>query len=162
MSSFDFAHLWRPTLHPAEVVVRAAIVYVFVMAVFRTAGRKAIQRWGMPEVALLFLVTTALRKSIVGDDASLTTAMIALVTIAALDRLLAAVTFRWVRAADAVEGPVLWLVRDGTLDRAAMARAKIADGELLARVRARGHERLDEIRHAWFERNGDVTIVFRS
>ncbi len=158
---FDFAKLWIPERNPLEVVFRAAVIYLFVQVAFRVAGRKAMQRWGPPEVALLFLVTTSLRKSIVAEDASLTSAAIALVTILALDRLIAWVVFRSRRSADLVEGPVLRLVRDGELDRAALARARIADHELLAHVRAKGHERLDEIRDAWFERTGEVTIVFR-
>ena len=162
MKDFDFGRLWTPELHPAEVVLRAAVIYLFAQLAFRVAGRKALQRWGMPEIALLFLVTTALRKSIVAEDASLTTAMIALATILALDRLLTVVTFRWRTGADAVEGPVLRLVRDGALDRAALSRARISEDELLSRVRAHGRERLDEIKDAYFERSGEVTIVFRS
>lgn len=161
MRAFDFGRLWTPELHPAEVVLRAAIIYLFAQLVFRVAGRKALQRWGMPEVALLFLVTTALRGSIVADDPSLTTAMIALVTIVALDRLLTTLAFRWRTCADVLEGPVLHLVRDGVVDHGALARARVAEHELLSRVRARGHQRLDEIKDAWFERSGEVTIVFR-
>lgn len=151
-----------PELNPLEVVLRAALVYLLVLVVFRLAGRKAFQRWGAPEIVLLFLVTTAVRKSIVADDESLTTAMIALVTIAGLDRLVTTRTARSTRIADVVEGPVLRLVRDGALDHAAMSRARLGEHELLARVRAQGRERLDQIRDAWFERSGEVTIVFKS
>ena len=145
-----------------EVVLRATIVYFFALALFRIAGRKSIQRWGMPEVVLLFLVTVALREAIVVEDGSITTAMIALATIAALDRLLTTVKYRWRGAADVIEGRVVQLVRDGVIDRRAMARVRVAEHELLSRVRARGHERLDEIKDAFFEPTGDVTIVFRS
>jgi uncharacterized membrane protein YcaP (DUF421 family) len=160
--TFDLARIWSPELNPLEVVFRAATIYLFVQLAFRVAGRKALQRWGLPEIVLLFLVTTAVRKAIVADDESLTTAMIALATIAGLDRIVTTVAARWCKAADVLEGPVLRLVRDGALDRAAMARARLGEHELLSRVRARGRERLDEIRDAWFERSGEVTIVFRS
>jgi uncharacterized membrane protein YcaP (DUF421 family) len=159
--TFDLARIWSPELNPLEVILRAAAVYLLVQLVFRAAGRKALQRWGPPEIVLLFLVTTAVRKSIVADDESVTTAMIALVTIVGLDRVVTTLTARWRRAADLIEGPVLRLARDGALDRAAMARARLGEHELLARVREKGHERLDEIRDAWFERSGEVTIVFR-
>lgn len=161
MRPFDLARLLVPELHPLEVVLRAALAYLSVQVVFRFAGRKAFQRWGPPEIALLFLVGTAMRKSIVVDDPSATTAVIALVTLVALDRVATTFTARSPRTADFVEGPVLYLVRDGKLDRAAMSRARLGEHELPARVRARGRERLDEIRDAWFERSGEVTIVFR-
>lgn len=161
MRPFDFAALWKPQLHPLEVIVRATILYLFVQAVFRLSGRKAMARWGIPEVALLFLVAVATRMGIVGDDPSLTSAMIALVTIVVLDRILTTAVARWRGAAELLEGPVLRLVRDGVVDRRAMRRAHLSDEELLARVREHGRERLDEVKDAFFERSGMVTLVFR-
>jgi uncharacterized membrane protein YcaP (DUF421 family) len=160
--TFDLERILSPELNPLEVVLRAAAVYLLVQLVFRLAGRKALQRWGPPEIVLLFLVTTAVRKSIVADDESITTALVALVTIVGLDRLVTTLTARWRKAADVIEGPVVRLVRDGQVDRAAMARVRIGEHELLARVRERGHERLEDVRDAWFERSGEVTLVFRT
>jgi uncharacterized membrane protein YcaP (DUF421 family) len=113
-------------------------------------------------VALLFLVTIALRKTIVADDESLTSGMIALFTVVGLDRLASELISRRKRAADVIEGRIVRLVRGGALDRDALASVRISEEELLARVRARGHARLDDIQDAWFERSGDVTIVFKS
>lgn len=161
MRTLDLGRIWAPELNPLEVVLRAVVVYLAVWIVFRAAGRKAFQRWGPPEIVLLFLVSTALRKTLVADDESITTGLVAFATLVGLDRIATSLSARWRRAADAVEGPVVQLVRDGTIDRAAMARVRLGDHELLARVRAGGRERLDEIRDAWFERSGEVTIVFK-
>jgi uncharacterized membrane protein YcaP (DUF421 family) len=158
---FDLARLWKPDIPPWEVALRAAIVYGFVQLVFRIAGRKELGRWGVPEVALLFLVTVATRKSIVADDESLTTAMVALATIVLLDRILSTLTARSRRVADAIEGPVRQLVRGGKIDREQMSRARLSEDELLARVRERGKERLEDVKDAFFERSGKITIVFR-
>lgn len=161
MPPIDLQRLWVPELNPLETVLRAVLAYGAVLVVFRAAGRKAFQRWGPPEIVLLFLVGTAMRKSIVADDRSLTTAVIALVTIVALDRVVTTITARAPRSADLVEGPVLRLVRDGAVDRAAMRRARIGDHELLAHVRAKGRTSIDEVRDAFFERSGEVTLVFK-
>jgi uncharacterized membrane protein YcaP (DUF421 family) len=161
LKPFDPARLWIPELTPWEVTFRAAVMYLFIQALFRVAGRKAIGRWGVPEIALLFLVTTSARMSVVGDDPSLTSAMIALVTIVALDRLLSGIVARSPRAADLIEGPVRRLVKDGELQRATLARIHLSEEELLAKVREQGRERLDEVKDAFFERSGTITIVFR-
>jgi uncharacterized membrane protein YcaP (DUF421 family) len=158
---FDFASLWRPELSPWEVSLRAAIIYLFIQLLFRVAGRKELGRWGLPEVALLFLVTTASRMSVVADDPSLTSAMVALVTIVALDRLLSYLSFRSARLADLLEGPVRQLVRDGELQRDALRRTQISEDELLAKLREKGKTRLDQVKDAFFERSGTVTFVFR-
>jgi uncharacterized membrane protein YcaP (DUF421 family) len=161
MRPFDLARMWKPDIPPWEVALRAAIIYGFVQLVFRIAGRKELGRWGTPEVALLFLVTVATRKSIVADDESLTTAMVALATIVVLDRILSALTSRSRRTADLVEGPVRQLVRAGKIDREEMSRARLSEDELLARVRERGKERLEDVKDAFLERSGNVTIIFK-
>jgi uncharacterized membrane protein YcaP (DUF421 family) len=158
---FDFAALWKPELSPLEVMFRAAAVYVFIQVLFRVVGRKELARWGASDIVLLFLVATAARKSIVADDASLTTAMIGLATIVALDRLLSLLSARSRRAADLLEGPVRQLVRDGELQRDVMRKTRISEDELLAHVREKGKESLDAVKDAFLERSGKVTLVLR-
>jgi uncharacterized membrane protein YcaP (DUF421 family) len=161
MRAFDFASLWIPELSPWEVIVRATIVYALVQVLFRVAGRKELGRWSISDVALLFLVATAVRKSIVADDASLTTAAIGLGTIVLLDWLLSLVTSRSDRAADLLEGPVRQLVRDGELLRRTMRRTRVSEGELLACVREHGRESLADLRDAFLERSGRITVILR-
>ena len=161
MKPFEWGRLFTPDLMPWEVAFRAAVMFVFIQVLFRIAGRKAVGRWGVPEVALLFLVTTSSRMSIVADDPSLTSAMVALVTIVALDRLLSTFVFRSEGAADVIEGPVRQLVKDGELQRDVLAKTKVSESELLARVREKGKEGLAEGKDAFFERSGTITIVFR-
>jgi uncharacterized membrane protein YcaP (DUF421 family) len=157
----DLHRMWVPELAPLEVILRASIVYGFVTLLFRLAGRKELGRWGASDVVLLFLVTTAARMSIVADDPSVTSTMIGLATIVALDWALSALSARSERFADLVEGPVRRLVKDGALQHAALRRTRISEAELLAHVRQRGRERLDEVKDAWLERSGKVSIVFR-
>lgn len=161
MKPFDFVGLWVPELAPWEVMFRAAFVYVLVQVLFRAVGRKELGRWGTSDVALLFLVATAARKSIVADDASLTTAAIGLGTIVGLDWLLSLLTSRSARAADLLEGPIRQLVRDGELVRAELRRTRVSEDELLARVRERGRESLADVKDAFLERSGKITVVLR-
>lgn len=161
MKPIDWGSMWKPQLNPGEVALRAAIVYACAHVLLRLAGRKTVARWGLPEIVLLFLLTVATRMSIVGNDRSITSAVIALATIAALDRLLNAIVIRSRAAANAAEGQVLQVVRDGVVDRAALRHAHLSEDELLARVRARGRERIEDVKDAFFERSGTVTVTFR-
>jgi uncharacterized membrane protein YcaP (DUF421 family) len=153
--------MWSPELPPHEVALRAAVIYVFVQLLFRLAGRKELGRWGPSDVALLFLITTAARQSIVGDDPSLTSAMVGLATLVGLDWLLSFLASRSRRAADLLEGPVRQLVRDGELQRDVMRRTRITEDQLLAHVRDKGKESLRDVKDAFLERSGKVTIVLR-
>jgi uncharacterized membrane protein YcaP (DUF421 family) len=161
VQAFDLASLWRPELPPHEVIFRAAVIYLFIQILFRVVGRKELARWGASDIVLLFLVTTASRMSIVGDDKSLTSAMIGLATIVGLDGILSKLTAVSRRAADFVEGPVRQLVRGGELQREVMRKTRISEDELLAHVREKGKERLEDVKDAFLERSGKVTIIFR-
>jgi uncharacterized membrane protein YcaP (DUF421 family) len=161
VKSFDLASLWTPELAPLEVIFRAVTIYVFIQVLFRVVGRKELGRWGPSDVVLLFLITTAARKSLVANDASLTTAMIALATIVLLDLALSAISARSTRAANLLQGPVRQLVRDGALQHEVMRKTRISEDELLAHVREKGKESLADVKDAFLERSGKITVVLR-
>lgn len=161
MRSFTLTGLFAPELPPWEVALRAAFVYVFIQLLFRVLGRKELGRWGLPDVVLLFLLGTSVRTSIVGSDASLTSAMVGLSTIALLDWLLSRASARSDRVADLLEGPVRHLVRDGEVLDAELRRIRLSRSELLAYVHEKGAESLSDVKHAFLERSGKVTIVLR-
>lgn len=148
-------------LAPGEVVFRAAVIYVFTQVLFRVTGRKEFARWGPSDIVLLFLISVAARTSIVAEDASLTTAMIALATIIGLDWLLSLVTARSERAASLLEGDPRPLIRDGVLQRPEMRRTRISERQLLAQIREHGRESLAQVKDAFLERDGRISLVFR-
>ena len=78
MSPIDWARMWRPERAPLETVVRAAFTYGLVVVAFRVVGRRELGRHSTYEIVLLLFVGLAMRQTIVGNDPSLTTAMIGL------------------------------------------------------------------------------------
>jgi uncharacterized membrane protein YcaP (DUF421 family) len=154
--------MWRPEWSPLEVALRAALVYLFVIVVFRLAGRKELGRFSTFDVALVFLITVALRRSMTGDDKSLTNAFVALGTLVVLDRTLTWLTWRSRRLADWIQGPARLLVEDGRLRPRELRRTRISEEELRAGLRRHGHESLEDVRRAYLERDGQLSFVLRS
>jgi uncharacterized membrane protein YcaP (DUF421 family) len=158
----DWGRIWTPTWPPAEVAVRALLVYLAVFGLFRLIGRKELLRYSNFDIALLTLISAAGRQTIVGNDTSFTSALIGLGTIFSLDWLLSVLVVRNKRAANAIEGPSLILVRDGVPDEPALRRARLSRDELLARLREHATESLEDVERATFEHSGRVTFVLRS
>jgi uncharacterized membrane protein YcaP (DUF421 family) len=161
VGAIDLETMWKPELSPLEVVLRASIIYAFLIVLLRVVGRKELGRWGAPDVVLLFLISVAARQTIVGEDRSLTTAMVALGTLLGLDWALSAITARSSWLADLLEGKVRQLVRDGELQRDVMRRTRISEDELLEQVRRAGKETLADLKDAFLERSGKITVVLR-
>lgn len=148
-------------MHPLEVVLRATLIYFFAQVVMRLIGRKELGRYSNFDVALLFLVTVALRRSMVRDDDSLTTAFVALATLGAWDRFFSWLSSRSRKAAQVLEGTPVELVRDGKLLERNMRKSLISKEELLSRLRSQGTESLRRVRAAYMEPDGKVTFLMK-
>ena len=161
MRDFDWHGMWHPTWPPGEVALRAGLIYLFILILFRLIGRKELSRYSGFNVAVLFLISVATRQTILGDDTSLTNAMVALGTIFGLDYLLSVLVFRSRGLADILEGPVRQLVKDGVPNPRQLVHCRISREELEAELRRYGRSSLDEVEAAYLERSGRITFTFR-
>src|SRR5438128_6735233 len=94
-----------------QIVIRAAVVYVFVSLVLRALGRRELGELTAFELVLLFVVGDLVQQSITADDTSVMAAVLAISTIAVLILLQSYVVFRWPRTRPLLEGsPVVVLV----------------------------------------------------
>lgn len=159
MRAFGWSALWSPTWSPWEVIFRASVMYLFTVTLFRMIGRKELSRYAVHDIVLLFLIATATRQSMVGTDTSLTSALMALATIAAWDTLLGYTAFRSRRWAAVIDGKLRRLVRDGRIEDNELQRVRISREELTALLRRQGHDDLAQVRDAYLERSGRVTFV---
>lgn len=161
MHPIDWRSLWSPEVHPVEVVLRATLIYFFAQVVMRLIGRKELGRYSNFDIVLLFLVTVALRQSLVKNDNSLTTAFIALATLGAWDRLFSWLSSRNRQSARVLEGTPVELVRDGRVLEHNMRKSLISKEQLLSRLRGQGTEDLDRVRVAYMEPDGKVTFLMK-
>ncbi len=159
MNAVDWTHMWLPARSPWETVIRAAVVYLFVHLTFRIAGRRELGQHSAYDIVLLFFVGVAMRQTIVGADASLTTAMIGWSTLLAVDRVISKLVSSSERAASFIEGPVRELVRNGQVKEEELRRAHVSREQLLAALRHHGRERLDEVHRACLERSGHISFI---
>jgi uncharacterized membrane protein YcaP (DUF421 family) len=161
MAEIDWVGMWRPEQHPLETVVRGAVAYAYVHVAFRLVGRRELGRHSTYEIVLLLFVSVAMRTTVVGNDKSVTTGMLGFGTLLAIDAIVAWMVRRSPRVARFVDGPVRLLVQDGRLDEEGMRRARMTREQLLAELRRHGREHLDEVHHAYLERSGKVSVIFR-
>lgn len=160
MEAIDWHAMWALQKSPAEIVFRSAIIYVFAQVLLRLLGRKELSHHSTYAFVLIFLLSVAAREAIVGSDTSLTAAMLALVTLAALNWSASYLSFRSARIADFLSGRVRRLVENGIVQDKAMRQARISREDLIAYLRHHGTDTLTRVRDAYQERSGKVTFVF--
>ncbi|TAH38685.1 MAG: DUF421 domain-containing protein [Planctomycetota bacterium] len=147
-----------------HTVLNAAILYMLLLVVFRMAGRRVLAKITTFDLVLLLVVSEATQQAFLGtEDASLTTAALAILTLVALDVALAQVKQRLPRLESWLDGTPLVIVEDGRPLRDRMARARVGVDDVMAAARAlQGLERMEQIRYAVLERNGEITVIPRS
>ena len=98
----------------------------------------------------------------VDNDHSVTNAFLLITTLVGTSILLSQVKERVPVLAKWLDGLPFVIINDGQLDRECMRKARVEEAEILTAARRQhGLERLDQIKYAVVEQNGDVTIVPR-
>ncbi|MDF2465381.1 MAG: hypothetical protein K0Q43_3616 [Ramlibacter sp.] len=155
----DLASLFEITVDPLELVLRGTVMYWFLFLLLRFVLRRDIGSIGIADVLLLVVIADAAQNAMSGGYESITDGMILVGTIAAwnwgLDRL--AYRFRSVRRV--LEAKPLELVRDGKLMRRNMRKEYITPDEIMAKLREHGVDKLEAVKVATMESDGEITVI---
>jgi uncharacterized membrane protein YcaP (DUF421 family) len=155
----DLASLFETTVDPLELVLRGTVMYWFLFLLLRFVLRRDIGSIGIADVLLLVVIADAAQNAMSGGYESITDGMILVGTIAAwnwsLDRL--AYRFRSVRRV--LEAKPLELVRDGKLMRRNMRKEYITPDEIMAKLREHGIDKLEAVKAATMESDGEITVI---
>lgn len=143
-----------------ESVLRAAAIYVFLLLVFRIAGKRSLAQITTFDFILLLIIGEATQQALLGDDYSVINAWIVIATLILLEIGLSYVTARSPAVGRTLEGLPLIIVDHGRPLKERLKRERIDESEILAAARElHGLERFDQIKYAVLERSGGITIV---
>jgi uncharacterized membrane protein YcaP (DUF421 family) len=151
-------------LDPAlpEVIVRTAIVYLFLIVVLRISGKREVGQMSILELIVVLLISDAVQNSMVGADTTLLGGLIAVVTLLTLDYGLKLLTIRSRKVRRVIEGEPRLLVRDGRLLTRALREEKVEAEEVRTAVRAQGLARIEDVRLAVLETDGSISVIPKS
>lgn len=143
-----------------DSVVRAVIVYFFLLVIFRIAGRRAIAQSSVFDLVLLLIIANVADNALLGDDNSMTNALLQIVTLTTLFLGLSLLKQRSPRLTRLLEGLPLVIVQNGQPIRELMRQMQVDEADVLNAAReSQGLERMDQIKYAVLETNGIISII---
>ena len=145
-----------------EIVVRTAIVYLFLVTVLRISGKREVGQMSVLELVVILVISDAVQNSMVGGNTSVWGGLVAVSTLVLLDVGLKALSSRMPFLRRAIEGEPRLIVRDGRLLKQALRREGIDADELQAAVRAHGLERIQDVKVAILETDGSISVIPKS
>ena len=141
-------------------IVRATAVYLLMLIVFRLAGNRSIGQLTAFDFVLLMVISEAIQQALIGNDFSLTNAVILVVTLALLDIMMSLWKRRSPRIDRILDGTPVVVMQDGHLHRERMWKERVDETDILAAARQKhGLESLDDIRHAVVEITGTISVI---
>ncbi|HSF30656.1 MAG TPA: YetF domain-containing protein [Candidatus Tectomicrobia bacterium] len=143
-----------------DSVLRAAAIYLFLLVLFRVAGKRTLSNVTTFDFVLLLIIGEATQQALLGEDFSLTNAFLVIVTLIGFDIGLSLWIQRWPWLSKWMEGVPLIIVEHGQPLRERMQRVRVSEDEILTAARERqGLARMDQIQYAVLERSGGISII---
>lgn len=143
-----------------ETVVRALVVYVALWALVRISGRRTMGELSAFDFILFLVIGGATQRALVGQDYSLTTALIIIGTLIVIDVLVSLAKRDSKLIARVADGVPMIVVQNGRPLLARLKWARISVEDVLKAARhVHGLERLDQVKYAILEASGEISII---
>ena len=144
-----------------DAVLRATIIYFFIWALLRAAGKRTLAEATPFDFVLLLIVAESTQQALLGEDFSLTNALVLITTLVGIDILLSLFKHRSKRVTRILEGQLLILLENGRPLQDRMQKVRVEESDVLEAARQEGLERMDQIKYAVLEQSGGISIVPR-
>jgi uncharacterized membrane protein YcaP (DUF421 family) len=155
--------MFRETFHlglpVAEKVLRAAVVYTFLLVAFRIFRRRELGQLTAFDLIVMLTISNVLQNAMIGNDNSVTGGIIGASTLLLLNAGVALLVFRSRRLERVVEGREMTLIKDGRVDETSRRRDLLTTQDLVSAAHASGIERIEDVKVAYFEPNGTITVI---
>ncbi len=140
-------------------IVNAAIIYWVLLFALRLVGRRSPNMMTPFEIILLFLMGGMGMQAIVGNDHSLTNAVLGIATVVMMHVLVASLKSWSERFGRIVDGTPVIVFGKGQWQHENMGRLRIHEQDVMAAARSQGVERLEQIKYVVVERNGGISVL---
>src|SRR3954452_6538040 len=142
-----------------DLVLRAAVVFVFVFLITRVVGRRELSSLEPFDLILLIVVGDLVQQGVTQSDYSVTGALTMIATFAALTVLTGYMSFRFRRLRQVLDGEPIVVVLDGTVLEGNLKRERMTREELDIAARGEGHASVEDLRLAVLETGGQISCI---
>jgi uncharacterized membrane protein YcaP (DUF421 family) len=155
----DWKTLFTFSVPPLELVVRGTLTYFFLFCLFRFVVRRDAGALGLSDLLVLVIIADAAQNAMAGEYNSVVDGFVLIGTIVGWSLALNWLSYRfpWFRRF-ALARPIC-IIKDGVRQAAALKRELISDEELQAMLHEHEIEDVAQVKRAWLEPDGQVTVI---
>ena len=158
----DGSSMWIMSLKWWEFIIRALVVYCFLILILRLTGKRQIGQLSPFDLVLLLVLSNSVQNSMNGGDNSMVAGLISATTLIAINALFGWLTFKSKKFENFIEGHPRVLIHNGQLYPEALRNEKLTHHELLSALRESGCASIEEVRSAILETDGKISVIPRN
>jgi uncharacterized membrane protein YcaP (DUF421 family) len=143
----------------AELVLRGTLVYWLLFLIFRFILRRDVGAVGIADILLLVIVADAAQNAMSGGYDTFSEGAILVLTIVGWNWLLDMASYRFAVVRRFASPGRLTLVDRGVPHRRNLRREYITLEELQQKLREQGIETLSEVKRAYLEGDGQISVI---
>jgi len=157
----DWEALFTFTVPPLELFLRGTLTYIFLFCLFRFVVRRDAGALGLSDLLVLVIIADAAQNAMAGDYTSVVDGFVLIGTIIGWNYALNWLSYRFPWFRRFALAPPICIIKDGVKQEAALRRELISDEELQAMLHEHEVEDVAQVRRAWLEPDGQLTVLRR-
>ena len=158
---FDWHRMFvgdEPLLFYLEIVFRVVVIYAYAVLLVRGMGKRGSKALSPLENMVIIALGSAVGDSMFYPEVPITYAALIVTLIVGMSRLTADLQTRHQRVNDFLDGKPVLVMERGRFLADAASKTRIREDEYLGRLRIMGIEDTGEVKAAWLERSGDLSV----
>ena len=159
--TFDLQRIFfgdLPLLFAVEIALRTTIMLLYLLFLLRLLGQRSLAQFSLLEFVLIIALGSAVGDPMFYPNIPVLHGMAVITVVVSIERFLIWVTNRSHKLEDILEGTAHCLVAEGRFDLVGMKRTSISRTEIYMKLRLAGVEQLGQVKRAYMELNGELSI----
>lgn len=160
---FDFDRILfnnEPAEFLLEVALRSAIMFLTLLAVLKLAGKRGVKQLSVFEMVIIISLGSAAGDPMFYDDVGIAHALVVFVIVLGLYRFITWLAGKSPFMERLLKGRTECLIDGGKFSMRKFERESLAQDEFFAELRLRNIEHLGQVKKAYIETTGDISIFF--
>jgi len=143
-----------------DSIIRGFIVYFFLLIIFRISGKRTLAEATSFDLVLLLIISETTQQAMIDNDHSITNGFLLIITLVGISITMSLLKQRFAGLSKWVDGVPVIIIENGKALRDRMNKIRVDEEEVMASARMNfGLERLEQIKYAIVEANGEITII---
>lgn len=142
-----------------EVALRTTVMFIVLLVVLKLAGKRGIKQLSIFEMVIIISLGSAAGDPMFYDDVGIIPAVIVLIVVVLFYRIITWLTAKSTFVEKLLEGKTICLIDEGVLTKH-FEEESLGQDELFTFLRLKNVEHLGQVKKAYLETSGDVSVFF--